>query len=90
MPPFRSYLLEPEWGNVLVLVEMFAAGLAAGTYLAYALMELFGNRQDKAVGRWLALVPAPLMVVAALTLVVDLGQPTRFLNVLFTSPSAVP
>lgn len=88
LPGGRLYLQEPEW-TWLLAIEMFFGGIAAGTYFAYALMRLFGNRQDEQVARRIGFVPLPAMLVVAILLIVDLGQPLRFLNLIFTSPSAV-
>lgn len=89
LPGGRLYLQEPEW-TWLLAIEMFFGGIAAGTYFAYALMRLFGNKQDEEVARRIGFVPLPAMLVVALLLIIDLGQPLRFLNLIFTSGSAVP
>lgn len=88
MPPFRSYLQEPEW-TWLLAIEMFVAAVAAGCYFAYGTMEIGGHKEDRRVTNWLGFVPMPLMILVAVILIVDLGQPLRFLNLIFTSPSAV-
>lgn len=87
--PLRPYLQEPEW-TWLLLVEMSVAAIAAGAYFAYGSMELGGHREDRRVTHYLGFVPLPLMLVVAVLLIVDLGQPARFPNLLFTAPAAVP
>lgn len=87
--PGRDYLQAPEW-TWLVVLEMFVAAVAAGSYFAYGSIEIGGHREDRKVTNVLGFVPMPLMILAALLLTIDLGQPLRFLNLLFTSGSAVP
>lgn len=87
--PGRAYLQEPEW-TWLVVLEMFVAALAAGSYFAYGTIEIGGHREDREVSNVLGFVPMPLMILAAFLLTLDLGQPLRFLNLLLTSGSAVP
>jgi hypothetical protein len=67
---------------------MFVAGLAAGIFFFIALANIVGNAEDREVGARLGFLPAPLMLLAAILLTLDLGQPGRFLNLVFTSPAA--
>lgn len=85
----RPYLQAPEW-TWLIVVEMFIAAVAAGTYFAYGSMEIGGHREDRRVTHYLGFIPMPLMAIVAIILIVDLGQPGRFLNLLFTSAQAAP
>jgi formate-dependent nitrite reductase membrane component NrfD len=89
IPLDRVYLQEPHWANWMIVVEMFIAGVAAGTYAAYALIGLARNRQDRGVAHLLGFIPMPLMLLVALLLIVDLGQPLRFHHLLFTHPAAL-
>lgn len=82
------YVLEPHWANWMLAVEMFAAGLAAGIFFFIALANTTGRKEDREVGAILGFFPAPLMLIAAILLTFDLGQPGRFLNLIFTSPAA--
>ncbi len=83
-----SYVSEPHWANWVLTTEMFVAGLAAGTLFFIALANIVGNKEDREVAARLGFVPAPLMVLVAIFLIADLGQPGRFLNLVFTSPAA--
>jgi formate-dependent nitrite reductase membrane component NrfD len=83
-----GYVIEPHWANWMLTLEMFAAGLAAGIMFFIALANLAGNAQDREVAARLGFLPAPIMVVVAALLIFDLGQPGRFLNLLFTSSAA--
>lgn len=84
-----TYVLEPHWANWMLVVETFAAGAAAGIIFFIALANIAGTAQDREVASRLGLLPAPLMVIAAILLTVDLGEPGRFLNLIFTHPQAV-
>ncbi len=82
------YVLPPEWEWILAL-EMFAAGIAAGTILFIAFANLAGDQEDREVAARAGVIVAPLMLVVAVLLIVDLGQPGRFLNLILRSPEAV-
>lgn len=83
-----DYIREPHWANWMLTLEMFTAGVAAGTFFFIALANLFGDKEDREVAARLGFIPLPLMLVVGLLLIVDLGQPGRFLNLIFTHPSA--
>ena len=86
--PIETYVSEPHWANWIVTLEMFVAGLAAGTFFFMALANIAGNSEDREVAGRLGFLPGPLVALAAILLTLDLGQPGRFLNLLFTSPGA--
>jgi hypothetical protein len=88
-----DYVLEPEWAVWLVVLEMFIAGLAAGTYLVIAFLNFSAGRgsagdEDRELAARLGLLPAPLMAITALLLILDLGQQLRFGNLILRSPFA--
>ena len=82
-----TYLLSPEW-EWLIMIALFAAGVASGTYAVMGLMHFAGDEQDRPVLDRLGFVPMPFMLLTPILLTLDLGQPGRFLNLLFTSPAA--
>lgn len=90
----NPYVLEPHWANWMLVVEMFVAGVAAGTFLFIALANLASDRnrtvvnEDQEVAARAGFVPLPLMLLVGILLVVDLGEPGRFLNIVFRSPGA--
>lgn len=103
----NPYVLEPHWANWMLVVEMFVAGVAAGTFLFIALANLATDRtirsigtdrrtrtdravvnEDVEVAARAGFVPLPLMVLVGILLIVDLGEPFRFLNIVFRSPGA--
>jgi hypothetical protein len=89
----NDYVIEPEWAVWMVLLEMFVAGVAAGTYLFIVLANLTARRgaageADRRAVAALGFIPAPLMLVAAVLLIFDLGEPDRFANLFLRSPFA--
>lgn len=90
----NPYVIEPHWANWMLVLEMFVAGVAAGTFLFIALANLATDRskvsatEDQDVAARAGFVPLPLMLLVGLLLVVDLGQPLRFLNIVVRSPLA--
>ncbi len=84
----QPYLIEPHWANWMVTLEMFVAGLAAGVFFFIALANVVGSREDREVASRLGFLPAPLMLLVAILLTADLGEPFRFLNLIFTHPAA--
>lgn len=88
-----QYVLEPHWANWLLVIEMFAAGIAAGTFFLIALLNFGSSRggageEDRDVAARLGFVPLPLMILVAVLLIVDLGEPLRFMNIVIRSPFA--
>ena len=81
------YVLQPEWEWPITLA-LFIAGVASGAYASMGLIHFAGDKNDQAVAHRLAFVPLPLMLLVPLLLIVDLGQPGRFLNLMIKSPSA--
>ena len=77
VPPIHK----PHW-KWLIISYFFLGGLSAGSYVVATAAELVGHRDDRdtvRVGRYLslfALIPCPIL------LILDLGRPERFLNML--------
>ena len=89
----NPYVLEPHWANWMLVLEMFVAGIAAGTFFVIALMNFSAARgavgtEDREVAARMGFIPLPLMLLVGLLLIVDLGEPGRFLNIVFRSPEA--
>ena len=82
-----KYVLPPEW-EWPITIALFIAGIASGAYAAMGLIHFAGDKRDQGVAHRLAFVPLPLMLLVPLLLIVDLGQPARFLNLLVTNPAA--
>jgi len=82
-----KYVLPPEW-EWPITIALFIAGIASGTYAAMGLIHVAGDQGDRPVAYRLGFIPLPLMLVVPLLLIVDLGSPDRFLNLLIKSPAA--
>jgi protein NrfD len=74
----------PGWGWWIVLY-FFVGGITGGTYFAAAWLDLFGDARDRAAVRLGHLLAFPLLLLCAVFLVADLGQPLRFWHMLFQS-----
>jgi formate-dependent nitrite reductase membrane component NrfD len=85
MPPdFNPNFEIPHWGWWIVLY-FFTGGVTGGIYFAAAWLDLFGERADRAAMRIGHLVTLPLLLVCAVFLIADLGQPLRFWHMIFQS-----
>jgi protein NrfD len=85
MPPdFDPNFQIPHWSWWIVLY-FFAGGVTGGMYFAAAWLDLFGDRADRSAMRVGHLVTLPLLVLCAIFLIVDLGQPLRFWHMIFQS-----
>jgi formate-dependent nitrite reductase membrane component NrfD len=85
MPPdFNPSFAIPRWGW-LVVAYFFIGGLTGGLYFAAAWLDLFGDRNDRVAVRIGHLLTFPLIIVSALLLTLDLGQPLRFWHMIFES-----
>ena len=85
MPPdFNPSYQVPNWGWWIVLYFFFG-GVTGGVYFAAAWLDLFGDLRDRAAMRVGHLIAFPLILLSALFLIVDLGQPLRFWHMIFQS-----
>jgi formate-dependent nitrite reductase membrane component NrfD len=85
MPPdFNPSYQVPNWGWWIVLY-FFLGGVTGGVYFAAAWLDLFGDTSDRPAMRLGHLLAFPLIILCALCLVVDLGQPLRFWHMIFQS-----
>ena len=82
-----KYVLPPEW-EWPITIALFLAGVAAGTYSVMGLIHFAGDKRDEPVLHRLGFIPMPIMIVVPLLLIYDLGQQSRFLNLLIKSPGA--
>lgn len=82
MPPAEHFAAAPNW-EWWILGYFFFGGLSGGSYAIGTLLRLVGSPADERLSRaafivsFLALIPCPIF------LILDLGQPARFLNMLF-------
>jgi formate-dependent nitrite reductase membrane component NrfD len=86
MPPAEHFAAPPGW-EWWILGYFFFGGLSGGSYAIGTLLRLVGNAADRRAARlafiisFLALLPCPIFLIA------DLGQPLRFINMLFDASS---
>jgi formate-dependent nitrite reductase membrane component NrfD len=73
----------------LLYLEMFLAGIAAGAYVAAAMLELAG-RGRTSVARTAHLIAFPLMALSGLLLIVDLERPERFWHMVIMNERLLP
>lgn len=81
------YVLQPEW-EWPITIALFVAGVASGAYASMGLIHVAGDRRDRPVAWRLGFIPLPLMLLVPILLIIDLGEPSRFLNLLVKSPAA--
>jgi protein NrfD len=85
MPPdFNPSFAVPNWAWWIVLY-FFVGGVTGGVYFAAAWLDLFGDATDRAAVRIGHLLGFPLVILSAVFLIVDLGQPLRFWHMIFQS-----
>jgi formate-dependent nitrite reductase membrane component NrfD len=74
-------LQEFGWGWY-VITYFFIGGIAAGAYFTATLAEIFGGPEDRPMAKVGYYLSFPLILVCALLLIVDLGNPTRFWHIM--------
>jgi protein NrfD len=71
----------PGW-EMSIIWYFFLGGIAGGAYFTAAIVDNFGSRRDQTVARVGYLLSLPLVAVCGLLLIVDLGVPARFMNMM--------
>ena len=85
----EHYVAPPLW-EWWILAYFFFGGLAGGSYAIGTLIRLVGAPSDQRIARlafivsFLALLPCPIFLIA------DLGQPLRFINMLWDASDGGP
>ena len=74
----------PDW-TWFIVPYFFVGGIAGGAYFLAALLEWFGQPDDRPVIRTGYYVAATGGIVSGALLTIDLGQPLRFWHMLFQS-----
>jgi formate-dependent nitrite reductase membrane component NrfD len=74
-------LKSPGW-EMSIVWYFFLGGIAGGAYFTAAIADNFGGRRDLKVARVGYLLSLPLVALCGLLLIVDLGVPSRFLNMM--------
>src|SRR5919204_3805813 len=71
----------PGW-EMSIVWYFFLGGIAGGAYFTAAIADNFGSPRDRTVARVGYLLSLPLVAVCGVLLIIDLGVPTRFMNML--------
>jgi formate-dependent nitrite reductase membrane component NrfD len=74
-------LKSPHW-EMMIVWYFFLGGIAGGAYFTAAIADNFGSARDRTVARVGYLLSLPLVAACGLLLIVDLGVPSRFLNMM--------
>jgi formate-dependent nitrite reductase membrane component NrfD len=76
-------LKSPDW-HLLIVWYFFLGGIAGGAYFTAAIADNFGSRKDTSVYRAGYILALLLVSVCGILLILDLGTPSRFLNMLMS------
>ena len=76
-------LRTPDW-HLLIVWYFFLGGIAGGAYFTAAIADNFGGSRDRNVVRTGYILSLLMIGICALLLILDLGTPSRFLNMLWT------
>lgn len=74
-------LRTPEW-HLLIVWYFFLGGIAGGAYFTAAIADAFGGPKDRSVVRLGYILSLLMIAVCGMLLILDLGTPSRFLNML--------
>lgn len=86
---FTHQISSPGW-HWQIVWYFFVAGIAAGSYITASIAQMAGSKSDsKGLVRGY-LLGLPLVVVGGILLVIDLGQPQRFLHMMWYFPQNIP
>ena len=72
-------LKTPDW-HLLIVWYFFLGGIAGGAYFTAAIADNFGSPRDKSVVRIGYVLALLLVALCGILLILDLGTPSRFLN----------
>jgi formate-dependent nitrite reductase membrane component NrfD len=75
-------LKSPGW-HMLIVWYFFCGGIAGGAYFTAAIADNFGSPRDRSVVRIGYVLALLLVMVCGILLILDLGVPARFLNMVF-------
>src|SRR5262245_64479249 len=67
---------------MLIVWYFFLGGIAGGAYFTAVIADVFGGHRDRLVARVGYFLSLPLVAACGILLILDLGVPTRFLNML--------
>jgi formate-dependent nitrite reductase membrane component NrfD len=85
-----TFFTKPPHWEWFVIVYFFIGGIAAGSYVIAALLDLFGDSRDRPVVRLGYYVALAGIVLSGALLTMDLGRPERFWHMLIQSKRGWP
>ena len=74
-------LKTPHW-EMMIVWYFFLGGIAGGAYFTAAIADTFGSSRDSRVARVGYLLSLPLVAICGVLLILDLGVPLRFMNMM--------
>jgi formate-dependent nitrite reductase membrane component NrfD len=74
-------LKAPGW-EMPIVIYFFLGGIAGGAYFTAVIADNFGSVRDRSVARVGYLLSLPLVALCGLLLIIDLGVPSRFMNMM--------
>ena len=74
-------LKSPDW-HLLIVWYFFLGGIAGGAYFTAAIADNFGGSRDRGVVRTGYILSLLMIGVCGILLILDLGTPSRFLNMM--------
>ncbi|HEX9118051.1 MAG TPA: NrfD/PsrC family molybdoenzyme membrane anchor subunit [Anaerolineae bacterium] len=83
----------PQWMWYFIGLYFFVGGVSAGAYFLGSLIELFGNpasERQRVISRTAYYIAFPLILIAPVLLIGDLGQPLRFWHLMLRADSKLP
>jgi protein NrfD len=89
VPSSTYFTVSPGWGWLITLY-FFSGGLAGGTYFLAALIDLFGQPEDRPLARLGYYISFPCIIISGFLLVIDLHRPLRFWHMLIESNTFQP
>ena len=89
VPSSTYFTVSPEWGWLITLYFFFG-GLAGGAYFLAALIDFFGQPEDRPLARLGYYISFPCIIMSGFLLVVDLYRPLRFWHMLIESNTFQP
>ena len=89
VPSSTYFTVSPEWGWLITLYFFFG-GLAGGAYFLAALIDFFGQPEDRPLARLGYYISFPCVIISGFLLVVDLHRPLRFWHMLIESNTFQP
>jgi len=76
--------------SLLIVTYFFLAGMSAGLFILSSLQPVFGIEKFKAIAKPVSVMALATIIPGILALVIDLGQPIRFMTLLFRfNPTSV-